>query len=1002
MRHRPRPSVLALLLALLLLAPAGARGAAEPGAAEDAAARPIQLADILAWKDIRGRILSDDGRWFAYRLQPNEGDSEIVVRAVADTSEHRFDVGEQPPFGGGSAMAFSGDGDWFAFEKRPTAAAVAKARESRKPPQSTAVLVDLRDGATVEYEGIASFAFSGTGWLALHRAPDPEAEREDDAPGTDLLVRRLGDGATLTLGNVGEYGFNEPGAALAITVATSGAAGNGVQLHYPASGRIVPLDSGEGRYSRLSWTEEGDALAVLRTIEVGEQKRQAVLGFAGLDGDAPRTVRYDPHADMDFPRGMTISPDHAPTWSEDRAALVFRIHEPDGEAPEEEADDEGTGEDVPGEDEEPPAAEDAPEEDGSADEDLDTADLVIWHWKDRRLQSRQQVQERLDRSFGYLATYRIDEDRFLRLADEDAREAEPAPGQRFAIATDSAPYERMASLDGRYFQDVYVVDMRTGERHLAVEKNRWPLDPSPAGTHFLYFDEGNFHVYDMETRTSTNVTGDLPVPFWNEEDDHNVVMPPRFQFGLGWSEDGEHLVLTDGWDLWKVPVIGGEGVNLTGDGRERQIRYGRPFRLDPDLEGLDLSAPLYVRAYGEWTKEGGIARVQPDGSGAEMLVWDDAQFNDLLVAEEADVWLLTRETSTEFPDYRVTDADLTVGERLTDANPQQAEVAWSSGVRIVDYESAKGDKLQGALYLPADYEPGRRYPTVVYIYERLSQTANSYWMPSANGFNKSVYTSNGYAVLMPDIKYQVNDPGMSAVWSVLPALDAAIETGVVDPESVGLHGHSWGGYQTSFLITQTDRFSAAIAGAPLTNMISMYALIYKNSGGGNGAIFESSQGRFTGGPWEVPEAYVRNSPVFHAANVSTPLILLHNDQDGAVDFTQGVEYYNTLRRMDKNVVMLQYVGENHGLRDPANRKDYTVRMKEFFDHYLRDLGMPVWLQEGVPYLDREEHLRERARAIAKAVEEALKVREAAAAGAGARETGEGSGSARRDGGGPRR
>ena len=177
---------------------------------------------------------------------------------------------------------------------------------------------------------------------------------------------------------------------------------------------------------------------------------------------------------------------------------------------------------------------------------------------------------------------------------------------------------------------------------------------------------------------------------------------------------------------------------------------------------------------------------------------------------------------------------------------------------------------------------------------------------------------------------------MSAVWALVPAVQAAIKTGVVDPKRVGLHGHSWGGYQTAFTITQTDIFAAAIAGAPLTNMISMYSIIYKNTGGTNGAIFESSQGRFTDGPvgrTGRPTRATRRSR--HAKNVKTPLIILHNDQDGAVDFTQGIEYFNTLRRLQKPVILLEYPGENHGLARPANQQDYTERMKEFFDHYLK-------------------------------------------------------------------
>jgi len=221
-----------------------------------------------------------------------------------------------------------------------------------------------------------------------------------------------------------------------------------------------------------------------------------------------------------------------------------------------------------------------------------------------------------------------------------------------------------------------------------------------------------------------------------------------------------------------------------------------------------------------------------------------------------------------------------------------------------------------------------------------------------------VYTSNGYAVLMPDIVYKVNDPGMSAVWCVIPAIEAAIKTGVVDRNNIAIHGHSWGGYQTAFLITQSDIFKAAVAGAPLTNMISMYSSIYWNSGSANQPIFESSQGRFEGGYWENIEAYTRNSPVYFAAKVKTPLLLLHNDKDGAVDWNQGIEYFNTLRRLKKPVVMLQYKGENHGLRIPANREDYTIRMRQFFDHYLKGEPAPDWLKEGIPHLDLKDHLKE--------------------------------------------
>ena len=404
----------------------------------------------------------------------------------------------------------------------------------------------------------------------------------------------------------------------------------------------------------------------------------------------------------------------------------------------------------------------------------------------------------------------------------------------------------------------------------------------------------------MKTGTSKNITMGAPVSFINTENDHNIVDPPTQP--MGWTKDNKSVLISDNWDIWQIPVDGGKADEPDrSTARRMQIRYRGRIALEPIEEradGIDLSKPQFFTAYGEWTKKGGIARLDPGQDRASPTSSGATRRTDgVTKAEKADVVLYTKETAIEPPDYYVTDAKLGEGKRITDMRPQVAEFHWTPGVQLVNYTCDKGDKLQAALYLPANYEKGKAYPTMVNFYERMSQTANTFAAPSANGFNRSVYTSNGYAVLIPDIVYKVNDPGMSAVWCMVPAVKAAIATGIVDAKKVGITGHSWGGYQTSFLVTQTDIFAAAVAGAPLTNMISMYSLVYKNTGGGNMAIFESSQGRFKGGYWDNYDAYYRNSPVFFAKNVKTPLMILHNDKDGAVDFTQGVEYYNTLRRL---------------------------------------------------------------------------------------------------------
>jgi dipeptidyl aminopeptidase/acylaminoacyl peptidase len=338
-------------------------------------------------------------------------------------------------------------------------------------------------------------------------------------------------------------------------------------------------------------------------------------------------------------------------------------------------------------------------------------------------------------------------------------------------------------------------------------------------------------------------------------------------------------------------------------------------------------------------------------------MWDDAAFN-FMKADDADVVLYSRSTFNDYPDWYLAKADFSGGTRLTDADPQQKEFAWSSGTRLINYVSDKGDSLQGTLILPANYEPGKKYPLLVEFYEKRSQEMHNYVVPNdTRAPGLSSYASRGYAILLPDIVYRVNDPGMSAVWCMVPAVKAAIATGIVDAAKVGIHGHSWGGYQTAFLVTQTDIFAAAIAGAPLTDMVSMYGSIYWNNGGGDAAIFESSQGRFKGSFLDNWDAYVRNSPAFHSKNVTTPLIILADDKDGAVDFNQGITWFNDLRNAGKEVILLTYVGENHGLAKPVNQRDYARRMDEFYDHYLKGAPAPDWLTNGIPRLEMEDALK---------------------------------------------
>lgn len=938
-----------LLIAAVALLPASSVSAQQSGG------KKLDVTDLAFWKSIRSAGLSNDGQWFAYVLAPNEGDGEVVIRPTgAGAREWRYPIGEPvavpfnpfDPSPRSSSLVLSGDAKWAAFSTYPTAQDAKKLKKDKKPLQNGLAVVTLATGEKREFEKIQRFSFAGDkpSWLVMKRYP------ADGATASDLVLLDLRTGVSSTIGAVADYAVDETGTWLAWTTEARDLVGNGVQLRNLVTDQVKTVESEKAVYRRLAWADSGLGLAVLRGTPDSARgdTTYAVVGVTGVGGAMTRTV-FDPRPGSGVDTSLRISPDRTPRWSPDFSILSFGLTtRRNGPESKNGRPDVKPIAGMPGAMQSTPV--------GGTDDDLPS--LVIWHGREARLQSQQQVEESRDKSYSYLAIYRVAEQKFLRLATDDLRDVQLTPRDRYAIGSDRRAYERRDNIDGGQRRDLYAIDLRTGERTLIKRTAFYPMQPSPDGTKGLFYDNGEYHVYDFGTGQTRTITVGAPTTFIDTEDDHNVDRPPVAP--LGWSADSRFVLLFDNWDVWKVPALGGSLVNLTGNGRRDRIRYTRRVVIDPKEKGIDLTRPIYLQTYGERTKKEGLSRVLPTRAGAEALFFDDAKVFAMR-ARDVDTWVFTKQTVQQFPDYWMADARFANPVRLTDANPQQKDYAWSSGARLVNYVSDKGDSLQGALYLPANYEPGKKYPTVVYIYEKLSQGLHQYAVPNeTRAFNPSIYTSRGYAVFQPDIVYKVNDPGMSSVWCVVPAVKAAIAAGIVDPDKVGLHGHSWGGYQSSFLATQTGKlFAGIVTGAPLTDMISMYSSVYWNTGTADMAIFESSQGRFKGSYLDNHEAYIRNSPAFFVKNVQTPVMILHNEHDGAVDFNQGITFFNSLREQDKDVIMLQYVGENHGLQLPKNQKDYTVRMQEYFDTFLKGEPAPDWIRDGIPRLKMEEHLKAR-------------------------------------------
>ncbi|NNM03713.1 MAG: S9 family peptidase, partial [Gemmatimonadetes bacterium] len=719
----------------------------------------IGLQDILSWKRIVGPTLSKDGQWFAHRLSPGEGNSELVVRSTRDETEHRFPVGER-----GGPVSFSDDSRWVAFAITPTKEEADGPGGGNGPARNDVGLLDLSSGEMTKFEAVSSFAFAGErgGWIALRKYPASAAAAsrgggngngESRPRGVDLLLHNLASGVQLNLGNVSDFRFDDSGRWLALAIDAQGKAGNGIHLRDMETGVIRVLESAEARYSRLVWAEDRAAFLAFKETEDDdyEDPIYAVVGWTDLDrSSGPEMISYDPHIDSSFPEGMTISTNRPLQWSDAGDAILFGVQDVEMKEGAEEEEEGEEAEEEEGEAEERPGR--------AADEELDDdekPDLVIWHWQDPRLQAMQQVQETRDKNFSYLAVYWLDSGRFVRLADDEVDSVTPAGSGYWAVGRDDTEYELMGNLDGRRYQDIYAIDMRSGEREMILERARWANTISPDGAHFLYYRDGHYHTYEFATGQHRNITSEVPTSFIDTEDDHNVVDPPVR--ARGWTEDGGTVLLSDNWDVWGVDVHGQSATNLTVNGKVDQIRYAGPMQFDPDGDpGVDLSEPTYFQTYGEWTKKSGYSLMTNGRPGPEVLVWDDVRYGQILKAEDADTYVISWTTNETYPDYHLTDSRLRNPRRLTNGFPEQADYLWSDGAMLVDYESDKGDRLQGALYLPANYQEGESYPTIVYFYEKVSQNLHGYTFPTAYGFNKSVYTSNGYAVFMPDIVYTIN------------------------------------------------------------------------------------------------------------------------------------------------------------------------------------------------------------------------------------------------------
>jgi len=897
--------------------------------------KPLTITDLMKMRTIQDPQISADGQWVTFCLKPDRSDGEVVVRSTGTGVEYRVPRGVEP--------VISDDGRWVAATVEPSLESleIARLKDDSEAPRAGLALLDNSTGSTRMWTDVRSHAFSGGGrWLAVHRHADEsddentqgadEGENGESRLGTTLILRHLASGNEKEVSDAVAFAFDEAGKWLAVAISRTGDRENRLL--------VFPLDKSETAakevhradgawYSGLAWPPEnpGSLAFLAAQVEEDEPGDAALWVWRPGENHAEQLLAAE-----NLPKGWHLPSSGEVEWSRDKNRVFIGLR-PDR------------------------ARVTSTPEANTLDTAFDAFDVEgirkrgeidVWHWNDPIVQSHQKTGWEVEKDRTYRALVNADTGELVQLADESVRTVVINDNATTGLGLADTPYLKELTWVGE-LQDVYVVDLATGSRGLVARRLWGEPSLSPDGKFVAFYRDGDWFLFDVGDGSARCATDGLEVRFADEDHDRPDPAPA---YGLAdWVDDGSAVLLYDRFDIWKVPTDGGSPVNLTGgEGRRRTVAY-RVVDLDEDRHGVHGDERLLLTAYHHEDKSRALYALDLQKPHPKRLIDGEWTFTAVARAEHADRLLLTRERYDEFPDLWVADLEVSNLVRVSEANPQIADFAWGSA-RLVKWRSDDGVPLEGVLITPDGLEPGERCPVLVYFYRLSAHRLHLFNEPVVNHRpNFPLYASNGYAVFLPDIRFEVGRPGLSAVKCLVPGVQKLVELGVADPEAIGLHGHSWGGYQTAFVVTQTDIFAAAVAGAPVSNMTSAYGGIRYKTGRARQFQYEKSQSRLGVSLWQGRDRYIENSPLFYADRVRTPLLIQHGDADGAVPWTQSIELYLAMRRLGKECYLLQYRDEPHHLKKYPNKLDYTLKMMEFFDHHLKGEPAPEWMRDGVPY-----------------------------------------------------
>ncbi|MGF7026276.1 MULTISPECIES: S9 family peptidase [Sphingobacterium] len=909
--------------------------------------KPLDHTVYDSWQSVSSPYISKSGKFVLFQVVPQEGDNKLFLK----TKENKELI--QIPRGYNGKLTDT-ENHLLSLVKAPfavTREAKIKKKKAEELPKDSLAIYNLTTSSLVKFAQVKSYKIADQNNNFVSFLFDKEINEKSETKAVNdatsakkssdkkkktvatLALYDLNSGDSVQFSSVDQYEWNKNGSKIVFSKKTDSkdslSKESGVYLYEIATKKLKKISNGKGNYKNFKFDESGNQLAYLGDLsnEKALLKNYNLYYYSnGID-----TAQYlATKTSNGIPKNWAVSGDGDIRFSKNGEKLFFGI------AP-------------------------IPRVKDTTLVDFEHAKVDVWNWQDDYLQPMQLVNLKKDLARNFLAvTYPKYNRNIIPLTDQtfNSTALTPDGNEEYILARTDFGKRIASQWEGRTRDDIYLVSTKTGNKELILSDFSGNAILSPDAKYIVYFDQdkGTWNSYQVSSKKKTVLNDGIPASFADEEND----MPTSAQgYGMAaWSPDFKGIYVNSRYDIWYFNLDGSSKSILTngyGAASQTTFRY-LPLKREEDREQattLDYKKGGFLTSFDNKTKESGFYQFKGQHSDPKSLLVEAKAFKNISSSADQQTILYSKEDYMNSPNIYTNTIKFKDELQLSNINPQQANYNWGTA-ELVHWTTPEGNQAEGILYKPENFDPAKKYPIIAYFYEKLSDGLYTYQppAPTPSRLNIPYFVSNEYLVFAPNISYKTGHPGQSAEEYINSGMKYLAQNAWVDSTKMGIQGQSWGGYQVAHLITRTNMYAAAWTGAPVVNMTSAYGGIRWQTGMSRQFQYEHTQSRIGKTLWEAPELYIENSPLFHLDKVKTPVVIMANDNDGAVPWYQGIEMFTALRRLNKPVWMLNYNGDEHNLILRQNRKDIQIREQQFFDHFLKGAPAPAWMKKGVPATEK--------------------------------------------------